>query len=270
VIRNGVHLLRFLLAMARVGFASYMAYPAGVIMVFVSYPIVIMMYRYVFGALYAGDEELAGYNLATMLTYVTISWILNTFYMTPTGRRLGNQVRQGSVAMDLIKPVNLQAIYFGMSLGRTAFRVLFATLPLLLVFAWLGGIQAPDPRLLPQFLLAVLAGYLLNFTMDYMIGLLAFFLEYNNGIRWGIRLVMNIAGGMVIPVNYFPPVLQKVFALLPTQYMFFKPMQIYLGRVDSATAWLSVGQGLCWVLGLFIASQLMQRSGARQLSISGG
>jgi ABC-2 type transport system permease protein len=270
VLRQALHQLSFLTAMAKVGFASYLAYPAGVLMVFLSYPIVIMMYRYVFNAVYSEGKELAGYSLTAMITYVTISWILNTFYMTPTGRHLGNRVRDGQVAMDLIKPVNLQGIYFGMSLGRTAFRVVFASLPLLAVFLLFGGVSTPAMHLLPQFILAVACGYLLNFTIDYMIGLLAFFLEYNNGIRWGIRMMMNIAGGMVIPLNYFPDVVARAFSYFPTQFMFYKPLQIYLGRMDSATAWLTVAQSLAWIAGLFILAQIMQRRGALRLSISGG
>ena len=265
-----INLCRVLFAMAKVGFAMYLAYPAGVAMVFVSYPIVILMYRFVFGAIYAGRTDIATYDLSSILTYVTISWILNTFYMTPTGRRLGRQVREGSVAMDLIKPVNLMAIYFGQSLGRTAFRVLFATIPLAVVFAALGTVNPPDTKLLGYFLLAVLCGYLLNFQIDYLIGLLAFYLEYNNGIRWGIRMILSIAGGMVIPLNYFPEPVHRVFALFPTQFMFYRPMQIYLGRMSAEEAAGTVLMSLAWLAGLFIACQLLQYGGERRLSVSGG
>jgi ABC-2 type transport system permease protein len=270
MLRNTGQQLKVIATFAKVGFATYLAYPAGVGMVFLSYPVVILMYRYVFGAVYAGSEEIATYSLASILTYVTVSWILNTFYMTPTGRQLGARVRDGQVAMDLIKPVNLMAVYFGQSMGRTAFRLAFATVPLLIVFALLGNISPPKVELLPQFAVAVVCGYLMNFQLDYMIGLVAFFLEYNNGIRWGIRLVMNIVGGMVIPLNYFPPALETLFKFFPTQFMFYRPMQIYLGRVDAAEAWLSVAGSLAWLLGLFIASQIIQRSGVRKLSVSGG
>jgi ABC-2 type transport system permease protein len=264
------HQFGFLFAMAKVGFATYLAYPAGVGMVFLSYPIVIMMYRYVFSAVYAGGKEIASYNIDSILTYVTVSWLLNTFYMTPTGRQLGARVRDGQVAMDLLKPVNLMSIYFGQSLGRTIFRLIFATIPLLLIFAFLGGIKTPPREAIAPFIVAVFLGYSVNFLLDYMIGLIAFYIGYNNGIRWGIRMVMNLAGGMVIPLNYFPPALQRIFEYSPTKYMFYKPVQIFLGRDAGPDAWLTVAEGLCWVLGMIIAAQLMQRDGTRRLSLSGG
>jgi len=259
-----------ILAMSRVGFATYLAYPAGVGMVFISYPIVILMYRFVMSAVYEGGKVLAGYNLSGILTYVTVSWLLNTFYMTPTGRQLGARVRDGMVAMDLVKPVNLMALYFGQSLGRTLFRASFATIPLLAIFGLAGGIQAPAGALLPQFLIAVACGYLINFELDYMIGLIAFFFGYNNGVRWGIRVAMTIAGGMVIPLNYLPPAVARVFMMQPTQYMFYQPLQLYLGRQSSPDAWITVAGALAWVLFLLAAAQLMQRAGTRRLSISGG
>ncbi len=259
-----------LLAMARVGFASYIAYPAGIFMVFLSYPIIIMMYRYVMQALYANADNLAGYDLQAMLTYVTISWLLNTFYMTPTGRTLGARVRDGQVAMDLIKPVNLMTIYFGQSLGRTAFRAIFATLPLLFVFMFITHISSPAEGYIWMMLPAVVQGYLLNFIMDYIIGLIAFYIGFNMGIRWAIRMIMGIAGGMVIPLAYFPDGIRKVFELFPTQYMFYQPMQIYLGRVSHAEAWQLVLESLLWVLGLWLFAQVMQWGGQKRLSVSGG
>ena len=261
---------RIMLAMAKVGFASYIAYPAGIFMVFVSYPIIIMMYRYVMQALYANADSLAGYDLQAMLTYVTVSWLLNTFYMTPTGRTLGARVRDGQVAMDLIKPVNLMMIYFGQSLGRTAFRAVFATLPLLFVFFVVTRISAPAPGYIWMMIPAVIQGYLLNFLMDYIIGLIAFYIGFNMGIRWAIRMIMGIAGGMVIPLAYFPDVIHRFFALFPTQFMFYQPLQIYLGRVPQHDAWILVLQSLLWVLGLFAFSQVMQWGGERRLSVSGG
>ena len=262
--------LAIVAAMVEVGFSMYLAYPAGVAMVFISYPIVIMMYRYVFNAVYAHGDNLAGYNLMGILTYVTVSWILNTFYMTPTGRNLGSRVRDGQVAMDLIKPVNLATLYFGQSMGRTGFRALFATIPLVTVFSLMGMITPPNWSTLPQFSLAIIAGYLINFHIDFMIGLIACYIGYNHGIRWAIRMVMNIAGGMVIPLDYFPPVLEQIFRLFPTQFMFFIPTQIYLGKLAPMAAWDCVAQSYAWVAGLIILSQIMQRDGVRRLSLAGG
>lgn len=261
--------LRSVLGFAKVGFASYLAYPAGVAMVFLSYPVIILMFRAVFGAVYDAGAE-TGYTREAWLTYVTVSWILNTFYMTPTGRNLGANVREGQVAMDLLKPLNLQTIYFGQGLGRTMFRLAFATIPLLLLFNWFAELQAPRLAMLAPFVLAVFLGYLINFQLDYLIGLTAFFLEYNNGVRMGVRMVMNLAGGMVIPLDYLPPNIAAVFHKLPTQFMFFQPMQIYLGRRDVGEAWLLVLSALAWVLGILLVAQLVQRRGMRQLSISGG
>lgn len=258
------------LSLAKVGFATYLAYPAGVAMVFLSYPIIIMMYRAVFGAVYDSAGGIEGYTRQTWLTYVTVSWILNTFYMTPTGRNLGANVREGQVAMDLLKPLNLMAIYFGQGLGRTMFRLAFATLPLLLLFNLAADLRTPALSALAPFALAILLGYLINFQLDYMIGLSAFFLGYNNGVRMGVRMVMNLAGGMVIPLDYLPANISAVFRMLPTQHMFFQPMQIYLGRHDLPLAWVQVGKALLWVLALLVLAQLIQRAGMRRLSISGG
>lgn len=272
--RPGRHGLRSTLAsifaLAQVGFNSYLAYPAGVAFVFLSYPIIILMYRYVYAAVYASGGAIGGMDLQTAVTYVTVSWTLNTFYMTPTGRNLGNAVREGQVAMDLLKPLNLMANYFGQGIGRTFFRLCFATVPLLLLFNIFGGLKPPPVAALLPFVFAIVFGYSINFILDYTIGLLSFYLEYNNGIRMGIRMVMNIMGGMVIPLNHFPEGFARVFRFLPTQHMFFQPMQIYLGRVSTAEAWLLDLRALVWIVLLVILAQVIQRGGFKRLAISGG
>jgi ABC-2 type transport system permease protein len=258
------------LSLAKVGFQAYLAYPAGVAMVFVSYPIVILMYRAIWAAVYNGNPEASGLSREEMLAYVTVSWILNTYYMTPTGRNLGASVREGQVAMDLIKPINLMLVYLGMSIGRTAFRLCFATVPLLLLFSLLGGIPAPGWSMLLPFGLTLICGYLINFSLDYMIGLMAMFFGYNQGVRMGIRNVMNLAGGMVIPISYLPEGLQGVLRHLPTQYMFFQPVQAFLQKISPAQAWQNALAAALWVGLLVVLAQLMQRAGVRRLSIAGG
>jgi len=258
------------LAFAKVGFSAYLAYPAGVAMVFLSYPIIIMMYRYVWSAVYANQQSAGGFDRETMLTYVTVSWLLNTYYMTPTGRNLGAAVREGQVAMDLIKPLNLMGIYLGQSIGRTGFRLVFATIPLLIIFSFAADLKRPEPLMLLPFLCTLLLGYMINFSLDYMIGLTSFYFGYNQGVRMGIRMVMNLAGGMVIPISYLPEGLARVLKWLPTQFMFYQPVQMFLGRYSYQDAWLKVTQALLWVLLLVVLAQLMQRGGMKRLAVSGG
>jgi ABC-2 type transport system permease protein len=83
-------------------------------------------------------------------------------------------------------------------------------------------------------------------------------------------MVMNIAGGMVIPLSYFPDNIAWFFKLLPTQHMFYQPLQIYLGRVPPGEAWILVLRALAWLMALVLIAQLVQRGGMRRLAISGG
>jgi ABC-2 type transport system permease protein len=258
------------LAFAKVGFSAYLAYPAGVAMVFLSYPIIILMYRFVWNAVYAQQDSAGGFTKETMLTYVTVSWLLNTYYMTPTGRNLGAAVREGQVAVDLIKPLNLMGIYLGQSIGRTAFRLVFATVPLLIVFSLTLDLVRPQPLLLLPFFAGLLLGYMINFSLDYMIGLTSFYFGYNQGVRMGIRMVMNLAGGMVIPISYLPEPVARVLKWLPTQFMFYQPVQIFLGRYSHGEAWLKIGEALLWVAALVLLAQWMQSGGMRRLTVSGG
>ena len=52
---------------------------------------------------------------------MAVSWIIRSFYLNNVNQDIANQVIEGKLAMDLIKPVNIQFMYVAQALGSRCF-----------------------------------------------------------------------------------------------------------------------------------------------------
>jgi len=257
----------------KVGFATYLAYPVGVAMHLFSYPIIILTMQFVYRAVYAYREggAIGGFYLGEMMTYLVLGYILRMSQMTPVGQVIGTRVREGLIAMELMKPVSLFSWYLAENVGRTLFRLIFGGVPVLLLFVLLGTVGLPASGVhFAAFMAFFVLAWLVNFLLDYLVGISAFFFEFNYGIRWTTRMLTQLIGGLLVPLTYFPAPIAKLFSLLPPALMYYTPLSIYLGKVPAEKLYLPFGLAFLWIGVLYLIAHLLERAGIRRLAISGG
>ena len=120
------------------GFVNTMAYRLRYYTGIVTYFIYVTVYYFIWKAIYSHSASIEGFDFSHLLTYVAIGWIIRSFYYNNIDQEMATQVLEGKLAMDLIKPVNIQWMYIAQALGESAFRLTMLTVPtavvLLLVF----------------------------------------------------------------------------------------------------------------------------------------
>jgi ABC-2 type transport system permease protein len=105
---------------------------------------------------------------------------------------------------------------------------------------------------------------LLQFLMFEALSLLAFWVENTYGIRFTMRVVMEVAGGAIIPLSFFPGMLQTVFECLPFPFLIYLPMRIYLNKITPAqVSGEFIKEGL-WIIGLAVVNLVVWKKGTRQ------
>src|SRR5579863_3893177 len=130
--------MRLYAEFVRVGFINTLAYRLRYYTGIVTYFIYVSIYYFIWKAIYANSSAIEGFDFSAMLTYVGVGWIIRSFYFNNIDQDLSQQVAEGKLAMDLIKPVNIQMMYISQALGESIFRLALLTAPtavvLLLVF----------------------------------------------------------------------------------------------------------------------------------------
>ena len=164
---------------SRVGFVNILAFRLRYFTGIITYTLNVTVYYFIWSAVYHPGQSIAGYNLPQMITYVSVGWIIRSFYTNTIDQEMAYEVIEGKIAMDLIKPVSVQWMWICRAMGESAFRLGLLTLPdgdSLSAFVF--PVQAPASRenfLL--FLVAVLGSFFLMGAINFMIGTCAIPLE---------------------------------------------------------------------------------------------
>ena len=93
-------------------------------------------------------------------------------------------------------------------------------------------------------ILSVALAFLMNFYVNYCLGMTAFFLVKASGVRVMYQLFAQIFSGVLIPLNFFPELVQKIMLFLPFQYTNYIPAMVWTGSESVGSLGLGVPQAV--------------------------
>ncbi|HUJ33006.1 MAG TPA: ABC-2 family transporter protein [Candidatus Acidoferrum sp.] len=259
------------LEFSRVGFVNILAFRLRYFTGIITYFLNVTVYYFIWTAVFRSASSLAGYSLAQIITYVSVGWIIRSFYWNTIDQEMAYEVIEGKIAMDFIKPVSIQWMWIARAMGESAFRLGLLTLPTAVIVALVFPIKGPASRgdfLL--FLVAVLGSFFLMSAINFMIGTCAIPLKSILALIRAKYWLIELLSGLLIPIGFFPESLQKVMAWLPFEHIAYTPLQIYLGKLDRAQALRALGTQWLWVVGLLILAHLWWGRSSRKITIHGG
>jgi viologen exporter family transport system permease protein len=224
-----------------------------------------------FATVRAAGGQLHGYDTASMSTYVWLSQgLLGSVNLT--GRTdLALRVRDGQVAVDFLRPVDLQAATIAAEAGRSLFALIPRGLPSVLLGAVTVGMQLPTA---PVFYLlgavSVVLGIVISAATVYLIAVAGFWLVETRGLQMLYMLVSGFLGGLYLPIALFPQWLRIVAEATPFPCIMMYPVDVLSGLGGAAGAARLVLAQLAWLAGMAAAGQLLTRAGRRRLEVQGG
>ncbi len=262
------------LAFARTSFLNILAYRARYFVGILTYFFNATVWYYIWRALFheKGDgATLGGFTFPQMLTYVATGWALRSFYFNEVDRDIASQVREGRLAMTLIKPVDIQAMTLSQALGESAFRLVLFTVPIGLLLVLVYPVLPPaSPAALGLYLLSGFLSALLVGAINFCVGLVAIRTTSILGVLRAKYLVLELLSGLLVPVAFFPEPVRKVLVWLPFLHMNDTPGRIWLGLATGADAARSLALQAAWVVALLALGRLLWRATARRIEVQGG
>ena len=222
-------------------------------------------------ALYRSNPTAGGVSVNDMLIYSVISVFLQNFYVKGVEGNLRRRIRDGNIAVDYLKPVNLFAMFFAQDVGSIAVNLLQRFLPALL-FACLF-VVVPQPAswvALGLFVVSAVMGFVILWCIAGLFGLLYFWLT-DTGNLGGIKdYIVGILSGAVIPIWFFPPAAQTVLTYLPFTYTYQLPISIFIGKLTPQQALPAMGIQLVWCGVFFALFAAVSKRATRNILVQGG
>jgi ABC-2 type transport system permease protein len=256
---------------ARVGFVNILAFRLRYFTGIINYFINVTVYFFIWTAVFHSSSSLAGFNFAQMITYVSMGWIIRSFYWNTIDQEMAYEVIEGKIAMDFIKPVSIQWMWISRAMGESAFRLVLLTLPTALILALVFPFQRPASREdFLFFMIAVLGSFFLMAAINFMIGTCAIPLKSILALIRAKYWLVDLLSGLLIPISFFPGSLQRIMAWLPFEHIAYTPLQIYLGKLDRVHALRALGTQWLWVIALMLLAHLWWDRASRKITIHGG
>ncbi len=256
---------------SRVGFVNILAFRLRYFTGIITYLINVTVYYFIWRAVYGPGQQIAGYDLSQMITYVSVGWIIRSFYWNTIDQEMAYEVIEGKIAMDLIKPISVPWMWLCRAMGESAFRLGLLTAPTAVVVAVIFPIRRPASAAnFGLFLAAVLGSFFLMGAINFMIGTCAIPLKSILALIRAKYWLIELLSGLLIPMTFFPAAIRTVLAWLPFEHIAFTPLQIYLGKLDGRQAALALLTQWVWVAVLLVLAQLWWERATRKITIHGG
>jgi ABC-2 type transport system permease protein len=262
---------------SRIGFVNILAFRLRYYTGIVTYLINVTVYYFIWSAVYgprsgsAQGATLAGYSLPQMLTYVSVGWIIRSFYWNTIDQEIAYEVIEGKIAMELIKPVSVQWMWIARAVGESAFRLLMLTAPTAVVIALIFPVRRPASGAhFALFAIAVAGSFLLMAAINFMIGTCAIPLKSILALIRAKFWLIELLSGLLIPLRFFPAPLQTVSHWLPFEHIAYTPLQIYLGKLTLQQSGLALGREALWTALLLWLGHLWWNRATQKITIHGG
>ncbi len=215
-----------------------------------------------------GMTSLNGYTLSQILWYFMFAEtiVLSHPALSDT---IDAEVKQGSVAYALTKPYNYVVYNYCVFTSEAAIRwCVNLLIGCGIVYAVTGEV-ACSPQGLPLILISVLLSMSLQFCLLMAIGLTAFWLEDTKAVFFIYQKLLFILGGMLLPLEVYPPAFQRLASFLPLRFVVYGPARLFVGfDYHTWLAFTAAQLGWIFVLGGLVA--LLYRLGVKKLNVNGG
>lgn len=216
-----------------------------------------------------------GVKKDTSLSDILIYLIINSIVLTVTKANISSiiesSVIDGSVTMQLIRPVSYKYFLLSSIMGQNTFKVFANVMPVMIISIFIVDFSLlPSPLYLFIFLISAVIGMLIMFEVTYIVGLLAFWIQRCWFLEWYLNAGLAFFGGTVLPLWFYPHGLNMVSYFLPFRYITFEPVNIFLQKTPIESLWIPIAAGIAWLLILTTIDKVMWNQATNRLSVNGG
>lgn len=223
-------------------------------------------------AIYSSDEAKFDMSVKQMITYFLCAFIVENIVNNNTVHIIGAEIKNGDINKYLIKPCNYRKYVFYKGLAHNLLFCIVGIIPIVCAAFLLKGyldINVLKWQLFFAFVAIILA-YLINFELNFILSLLAFYLSEVSSLFVTIDVLKGLATGKVIPLSYFPSVISTVLIFTPLQYVCYFPVMIIVGDYSLIEIMNKLFIGIVWLVVLRIGSKILWRKGLERYSAFGG
>lgn len=280
--KNIKNFLHKYLPFSKAGIKGFLVYKAQIFMwLFISF-LEILFVVFLYQAIYRNSDDgmnsiINGFNFYEMVLYMITSFIFSfVVYQSETSWNIFQDIKEGTIANTLTKPVSYRLRHSFACFGVTAIGFLVIMVPLISIvygiFIYFNLVAMTILEFLLNFLVfivfAVIAT-LINDAISYTIGLLTFFTEHMFGLNLFRNSLQGFLSGQLIPLS-FMGVVGVVFSFTPFAFMNSTPVLTLMGKLELYNMAIYLFIGVVWIVILEGMNKILFKYCVKRVSVQGG
>lgn len=213
-----------------------LAYRADMLFSIITFPITMLVAFFVWSSIFeaSGASTLGGFTLDEMIGYYIISLLVYSLVWNPITDVLHRGVREGEFIKFIVKPISFPFYSFFNTVGHRIVAFFVEAAPVFLIMAFILDISYITTTNLYLFLIALLFAFLTHYLLSLLMGALIFWLTKPTGINYIYRIARYLLAGGLIPLTFFPEVVQRILLFLPFPFINYIPTAIFVGNTSFA------------------------------------
>lgn len=231
---------------------------------------------FLWSAIYGSSSNgiLGGLTRNEMTVYIFMVYVTSSVVTVSISEWVSQDVVKGTVAMQLIKPIDYRLSLIARAAGQMVYRFILPS-----VFIWVGlelykcfvlGLGFTPIANIGLYVLSCAMSFLIYVLFDFCVGMIAFFTSYVFGLYMVKDALLSFLTGQLIPLSFFPGAVQKAFEFLPFSSMIYTPVMIYLGKYQGNALLFQLTRQAVWVLILYGLGTLVWNRVTKRLVVLGG
>ena len=263
-------MLKTMLELGKMQFKQYTIYKSNFWLFTLNRVVEIVVYIFVWQAIYNQTGDAGGYTLSQMITYYILVFTLIAFATWGINEDMAHSIRNGKINKELLNPLTYFKYYFGMNLGELAFALVvgIATFIICNIF-WSVSFPVSIIHFI-LFIIVILLGIPITFFLQMIAGTVGF---YSNSI-WGMQIlrqaIISIFSGIIAPITLFPGWFQTLANILPFKELIYTPINIWLGEIAIVEIWPIIIKQIIWGIILYIVAKIFFNHAIKKVTINGG
>jgi len=263
--------MRVYLTAVRLSLRRYLTYRSSAVAGVFTNTVFGCIRAFVLIALWKQKPEINGWDLSDAVTYAFLTQaLISPMGVFLTSTELGPRIRSGDVAVDLYRPVDFQAWWLALDLGRALGAGLLRTLPPVAFGLIFFPVRLPvSPLRWTEFAVCCVLGFMVSFALRYAASLVAFWTMDERGLTAILTTAAMFCTGLIIPLTIMPGLLGAVVRQTPWAAVVQMPINVLLGTQSGGFGY-ALGFGCLWALLLLGSGRLLTAVARHKVVVQGG
>ena len=211
------------------------------------------------------------YSAGLFTAYFLAVFIVRQLISSWASWEINWEVRQGTLAMRLLRPIHPVVSYAAGNLAALPMRSL-VTVPVVIII-FLAGVQGAfptDPKVWALWGVAMIGGWMITFFANIAIGSLSLYMDSSIKVMDLWLAGFFVFSGYLYPLDMFPSFIRVASEWLPFRYQIGVPVELMTGAHGFDEALLLVTRQWMWAAGLGVGAVLLWNNGVKRFQAYGG